>query len=311
MHGVAHAAIERRTHARVVYVTGERFVSASSSAQSNRAPWGRFGGSVSRREHASLDDLHSLAGHREAQEAFADAAADVFEAGHQVVVTSDRPPEAVEVGRYTARFRLGKVADLSLPDAEHRAAILRAKVRTGGLESTIGDDVIRMLADTIRSNTRVLEGALVRVVAYSQLRGQPVTVGLAGEALRIDLGRPTTARRGAARIQDVVAGEWRVTPEALISKRRSHDLLEPRQVAMYLCRDMFGMTLDAIGAAFGGRDHSTVVNALDRLASNLQTTPLLAGRIERARQLVQQAEVPPPYAPRPAGTSRTNGSFAP
>ena len=311
MHGVAHAALEHRTHARVVYVTGEGFV--SDLVQAIQA-----GGMAAFREryHGAnlllVDDLHTLAGHREAQEAFADAAADLFGAGHQVVVTSDRPPEAVEVPRHAPRFRLGKVADISLPAAEHRTRILRAKVRAGGLEASVGNDVIQLLAGAIRSNTRVLEGALVRVVAYGRLRGRPVTPRLAAEALRIDFGKPTALRRGAARVQDVVAAEWGVTPEALISKRRSRELLEPRQVAMYLCREMLGMTLGAIGEAFGGRDHSTVVNALDRLDATLGATPAMAERIEHARQLIEQAETPPPYSASPTRPpSMSAGPLAP
>ncbi len=293
MHAVAHAALEQRPQARVTYVAAQQFTTELVLAVQSGA-MDAFRDSYHRADLLLVDDVHTLAGQREAQEAFADAFSVLYEAGRQVVVTSDRPPEAVGVAdRLAGRFRLGKVVDISLPDAEHRAAILREKVSAEGLTTSVGPDVIQLIADAVRSNVRALEGALVRVLAYSRLRERPVTLALAREALRIDPRGPAASRRGAARVQDIVAEEWRVTPEALVSKRRSRDLLEPRQVAMYLCRELLDMTLDAVGSAFGGRDHSTVVNALERLEAAMRRDPALAARVDGVRRAVRQRETPP------------------
>jgi chromosomal replication initiator protein len=293
MHAIAHTALEHRPHGRVTYITGQQFTSELAHAVQS-GDMETFRDRYHRAEMLLVDDVHTLAGHREAQHAFVDAFAALYDAGRQIVVTSDRPPETVDIADGLARrFRLGKVGDISLPDVEHRIAILEEKVGAEGLTDAIGQDVIHLIADAVRSNVRVLEGALVRLLAYSRLRARPVTVALAREALRIDPRGPAASRRGVARVQDVVAAEWNVTPEALISKRRSRDLLEPRQVAMYLSRELLDMTLSAVGEAFGGRDHSTVVNALDRLETALSRNPLLADRIDRVRRLVRQRETPP------------------
>ncbi len=187
------------------------------------------------------------------------------------------------------RFRLGKVADISLPDAEHRAAILRSKVLAEGLADAIAEDVIALVADAVRDNVRALEGALIRLLAYARLRERPVTPSLAREALQIDAEAARRARHGAVRVQDLVAAEWGVTPEALISKRRSRELLEPRQVAMLLCRQMLGMTLSSTGEAFGGRDHTTVINSLARIDAARRGNPALDNRIQTVREALRTA----------------------
>jgi chromosomal replication initiator protein len=293
MQAVAHAALEHHVQGPVVYVAAQQFTTELVHAIQSAA-LDEFHDRYHHVQMLLIDDVHTLAGQREAQEAFADAFAALYEAGRQIVVTSDRPPETVGVAdRLAGRFRLGKVVDISLPDLEHRTAILRAKVEAEGLTGTIDQETIHLLADAVRSNVRALEGALMRLLAYSRLRNRPIDADLAREALRIDPRGPAATRRGAARVQDLVASEWGVTPEALISKRRSHDLLLPRQVAMYLCRHVLDMTLDAIGEAFGGRDHSTVVNSLERLEHAMRSDTTLHHRIDRVRSLVRQRETPP------------------
>jgi chromosomal replication initiator protein len=293
MQAIAHAALERRPQGPIVYAAARQFTTELVQAvQAGESV--RFRDQYHHVHILLIDDVHTLAGQQGAQEAFADVFAVLYESGRQIVVTSDRPPEAVGVAdRLAGRFRLGKVLDISLPDAEHRAAILASKVEAEGLGDQIDQATIRLLADAVRSNVRALEGALMRVLAYSRLRNRPIDVDLARDALRIDPRGPGASRRGAARVQDLVAADWEVTPEALVSKRRSHDLLRPRQVAMYLCRDVLDMTLDAIGEAFGGRDHSTVVNALDRLETEMRRDRELADRVGRLRGVVRQRETPP------------------
>jgi chromosomal replication initiator protein len=288
MQAIAHAAHERVPRMRVAYVAAEQFTTQLVPAVESGV-LDEFRERYGRTEFLLVDDVHTLAGHREAQEIFADVFGMLYQAGQQIAVTSDRQPESVGVvQRLTGRLRLGKIVGISPPDAEHRAAILREKVRAEGLAATVSEPVITVIADAVCSNVRALEGALVRVLAYARLRERPVSVALVREALRIDPRGPSVRQRGAARVQDLVAAEWNVTPEALISKGRSHDLLVPRQVAMQLCRDVLDMTLDAVGQAFGGRDHSTVINALGRLHQAARADTALGDRIDRLRETVRE-----------------------
>jgi len=289
MQAVAHAALERNPVARISYLTAEQFaVELSASVQAGG--FDAFRDHYRRAEVLLVDDVHFLDARLGARDAFAELFAARYEAGVQIVVASDRPPESVGgLEMLAGQFRLGKVADISLPDAEHRAAILRSKVLAEGLADTIAEDVIALVADAVRDNVRALEGALIRLLAYARLRGRPVTPSLAREALQINAEAARRARHGAARVQDLVATEWGVTPEALISKRRSRELLEPRQVAMLLCREMLGMTLSSTGEAFGGRDHTTVINSLARIAAARRGNPALDNRIQALRDALRTA----------------------
>lgn len=289
MQAIVYAALERTPHMRVAYVAAEQFTMELVQAV-EASTLDEFRERYCRVELLLVDDVHTLASHRQAQEAFADVFGMLYQAGQQIAVTSDRQPESVGVAqRLTGRLRLGKVVSISPPDAEHRAAILREKVRAEGLTAAVLEPVIVVIADAVCSNVRALEGALVRVLAYARLRERPVSVALVREALRIDPRGPSVRQQGAAHVQDLVAAEWRVTPEALISKGRSHDLLVPRQVAMQLCREVLDMTLDAVGQAFGGRDHSTVINALGRLHQAARADAALGDRIDRLREAVRES----------------------
>lgn len=291
MQAVAHAARARNPAERISYLTAEQFtVELVAAVQDGHLD--AFREHYRRAEILLMDDVHFLDSQREggAREIFAELFDARYEAGVQVVVTSDRPPEAVGgLEMLAGQFRLGKVADISLPDAEHRAAILRSKVRAEGLADAMSEDVIVLVADAVRDNVRALEGALIRLLAYARLRGRPVTPALTREALRIDANAARRSRHSAALVRDLVAAEWGVTPEALISKRRSRELLEPRQVGMLLCREMLGMTLSSTGEAFGGRDHTTVLNSLARIDAARRRDPALDTRIQAMREALRTA----------------------
>jgi chromosomal replication initiator protein len=169
---------------------------------------------------------------------------------------------------------------VSRPDVEHRHAILREKIRTG-VHAQVPDDVIAFIADQVTQNVRAMEGALTRLLAYATLKSRPVTLDLAREALPLKtsgLGAPSA---NASLVAQRVAAEWGVTPEALSSKRRTREIVEPRQVAMHLCREILGMTLSDIGAAFGGRDHSTVIHGLERVQAEMGFNPAFSARVRK------------------------------
>jgi chromosomal replication initiator protein len=178
-------------------------------------------------------------------------------------------------------------------------AIVRAKLAGDaaglglGPGATVPDEVAAFVAEHVRTNVRALEGALVRVVAHAAVRRSAVTVALAGEALRVERPvAPTTL------VERAVAAEWTgsadgaPSPESLHSKRRTRALVEPRQVAMYLCREVLGMTLHDIGSTFGGRDHSTVIHAVERVKARLACEPAFAARVDRATVRLQELHQP-------------------
>jgi chromosomal replication initiator protein len=184
------------------------------------------------------------------------------------------------------------VADIELPDLELRIAILRKKAEVDQLQRTIPDDVVRFLAEHIRSSVRELEGAVIRLLAYSSLKRREITIALAQEALRDKLRRDTDGTLSelspitAERIQEVVASVWKVTAEGLRSKTRTKTLTVPRQAAMHLCRELLGLQLVEIGARFGGRDHSTVIHSLERAEDLMTNDFTFRSRIDQARAIL-------------------------
>jgi chromosomal replication initiator protein len=179
------------------------------------------------------------------------------------------------------------VADIEQPDLEHRTAILRNKAVLDHLELTIPDDVIAFIAENVRSNVRELEGSIIRLLAYASLRHRKVTIELATEALRdkikVSNGPADHVANGISvlSIQQAVAAEWGVTIEGLRSKMRTKNLTVPRQVSMFLIRQLLGLQLIEIGNAFGGRDHSTVIHSLERVQVHLLNDPTFKSRVQR------------------------------
>src|SRR4029077_8275010 len=196
---------------------------------------------------------------------------------------SDRPPSEIPglEARLVSRFQWGMVVDIELPDYEHRIAILRKKALIDHLEMTIPEDVIRFIAEHVRSSVRELEGSIIKLLAYASLKHREITVDVAREALRdklrpSDLTNTHAAGLTVELIQSAVAREWGVTAEGLRSKTRTKALTAPRQVAMHFMRELLSMQLVEIGAAFGGRDHSTVIHSLDRVIASLKEEPTFA-----------------------------------
>jgi chromosomal replication initiator protein len=184
------------------------------------------------------------------------------------------------------------VADVELPDLEHRIAILRQKAELDHLETTMPEDVIRFIAENVRSNVRELEGSIIKLLAYASLKHREITVDLAREALRDKLrggeAGGSSASLSTQAIQDAVAREWGVTAEGLRSKTRTKTLTVPRQVAMYLMRELLGMQLVEIGTTFGGRDHSTVIHSLERVGEMVAEDPGFAERVKRLHAALEK-----------------------
>jgi chromosomal replication initiator protein len=293
MQAIAHALVERNPSSRVVYLGAEQFINeVIESIHSRSMP--EF-----RRRYRSdsdiflVDDVHFLEGKEMTQEEFFHTFNALHEAGKQIVVTSDRPPNEIPglESRLVSRFEWGMVADIGQPDLEHRIAILRKKAEQEHLELTIPDDVLRFIAEHVRSSVRELEGCIIKLLLFASLKHREVTIDLARDALSDKIRQAdaaasemTAASPTVDRVQEVVARRWGVTPEGLKSKSRTKTLTIPRQVAMFLARDLLGLQLVEIGQAFGGRDHSTVIHSVGKVEHEMRRDRQFRERIELARR---------------------------
>ena len=292
MQAIAHEVLRRVPTTRVLYVGAEQFINEVIEGITARTM------ADLRRRYRSdvdlflVDDVHFLEGKEATQEEFFHTFNALYEAGKQIVLTSDRPPKEIPglEARLVSRFEWGMVADVKSPDLEHRIAILRKKQQQDHLETMIPDDVLRFIAESVRSNVRELEGCIIKLLLYASLRHREISIELAREALA-DKIRPSDdgehrpqSLPTIERVQEVVARRWGVTPEGLRSKARIKTLTVPRQIAMFLAREMLQMQLVEIGQAFGGRDHSTVIHSVDKVQSQLQRDRQFKDRVESARQ---------------------------
>jgi chromosomal replication initiator protein len=295
MQAVAHETLQRSPKTRITYVGTEQFMNELIGSILDRT------GAEFRRRYREtdlllIDDVHFLKGRKETtQEEFFHTFNALYEAGRQIVLTSDRPPSEIAglEARLISRFQWGMVADISLPDFEHRVAILKQKAQLDRLELTIPDDVIHFIAEHVRSNVRELEGSIIKLLAYASLKHKDITVDVAREALRDKLRaieglqHEGNASLTIFAIQQAVAKEWGVTVDGLRSKTRTKTLTTPRQIAMYLVRELLSTQLVEIGNAFGGRDHSTVIHSLEKVQQSITQDSDLKARINRIRNSLE------------------------
>jgi chromosomal replication initiator protein len=294
MQAIAHEILQKNPQTRVTYISTEQFTNDVITSIAKRAMHD-FRRRYRETDLLLVDDVHFLGGKETTQEEFFHTFNAVYEAGRQIVLTSDRPPSEIPKleARLVSRFEWGMVADVMQPDLEHRIAILREKAQADHLEHTIPDDVLYFIADHIQANVRELEGSIIKLLAFASLKHRVITVDLAREALRDklkpnDVAPPRSSRHDRMRaIQQRVAGEWGVSLEGLQSKTRTKVLTVPRQVAMYLAREILGMQLVEIGQAFGGRDHSTVIHSLDRVSEMMKGDADFRSRVEKVRENIR------------------------
>jgi chromosomal replication initiator protein len=295
MQAVAHEIVQREPATRITYVGAEQFTNEYVASIHDRRTQ-EFRRRYRETDLLLVDDVQFLKGKEATQEEFFHTFNALYEAGRQIILTSDRKPDDIPglEARLVSRFQWGMVVDIELPDLEHRIAILQRKAALDHLEHTIPDQVIRFIAENVRSSVRELEGSIIKLLAFASLKHRDVTVELAREALRDKLRGADTASDGAgdgaltvATIQASVAKEWGVTTEGLKSKTRTKTLTVPRQVAMLLCREMLGLQLVEIGQAFGGRDHSTVIHSLERATETMREDSRFEERVQRVRGMLE------------------------
>ncbi|HBQ38023.1 MAG: hypothetical protein A3I71_06640 [Omnitrophica WOR_2 bacterium RIFCSPLOWO2_02_FULL_63_16] len=252
---------------RVTYVSSEQFTNELITAIQTKTT-ARF---RERYRHVGallIDDIQFIAGKEATQEEFFHTFNALYDAHKQIVLSSDRPPKDIDglEERLVSRFEWGLVTDIQPPDLETRSAILRQKAKEAQVE--VPDDLTLFIASQVTANIRELEGALIRVVAYARFFAKPLAVEVAREVLK-DMVREVRARVTVDFIQQQVSGYFRISPEELSSARRQRSILYPRQVAMFLCRSLTDASLPEIGRAFGGRDHTTVLHAVEKIGQEL------------------------------------------
>ncbi|MFQ5839866.1 MAG: chromosomal replication initiator protein DnaA [Candidatus Methylomirabilales bacterium] len=262
LHGIGHLVLERKANVRIAYVSSEKFTNDLINAI-------RFDATIEfRNRYRSLDlllidDIQFIAGKERTQEEFFHTFNDLYNSSKQIVVSSDALPKEIPglEERLRSRFEWGLVADIQPPDLETKAAILRKKAHAEGVR--IPDEVSLFIATNVRSNVRELEGCLVRIIAYASLAGREITLGLAQELLKELM--PEEKSVTIPRIQEIVAGFYQMKSKDFLSRSRQKSVVLPRQVAMYLCRATTSASLPDIGAAFGGKDHTTVIHAVKKI----------------------------------------------
>ncbi len=272
MHAIGHAMLERDPGRRVAYVSSERFTNdlIASIQEGHMADFRRRYREV---DLLLIDDVHFLGEKERTQEEFFHTFNALYEAHRQIVLTSDRPPKEIPglEERLVSRFEWGLVTDIKPPDFETRIAILRTKANED--ELVLDPDVLDFMARNCRSNVRELEGAIIKLLAYSSLTRREITVDLAREALGGVLTGGPVHELSPAGIRAAVAERCNVTVDAMMSKRRTKDVTRPRQIAMFLIREILDLPLVEIGSHFGNRDHSTVIHSIQKVEQQIREDP--------------------------------------
>ncbi len=266
LHAVGQYVEDQDPSMRVKYVTCENFTNDFINSVRDNAPLS-FQKRYRENDVLLIDDIQFLEGKIETQEAFFHTFNALYEENKQIVIASDRHPKYIPTleNRLVSRFEWGLVTDIQPPDLETRIAILRKKALMDRLE--VDDEVMTFVASKVSTNIRELEGALVRILAYSSLYGRPVDVALAEEVLKDILADPAYREIPVELIQHEVCRYFGISKGDLVGASRLRAFAYPRQVAMYLCRELTDQSLPKIGRAFGGRDHSTVKHATAKIAN--------------------------------------------
>jgi len=233
-----------------------------------------------------IDDVHFFAGRESTQEEFFNTFNALYDAHKQIILSSDRPPKEIAnlQERLVSRFGWGLTIDIQPPDFETRVAILKKKIEREPV--AVPDDVISFIAQLIKTNIRELEGALIRTIAYSLLEEEPITLGLAKEVLKDLLKEPRKVIT-VDFIQRCIAEEFGVSLQDLKTKRRNKNIVLPRQVAMYLSRELTELSLPEIGEFFGGKDHTTVLHSYNKIKNDLKVNLVLQEKVERVTQVIR------------------------
>jgi chromosomal replication initiator protein len=279
MHAIGHYVLEHNPMAKVVYLTSEKFTNEFINAIRDNRP-DDFRNKYRNVDILLIDDIQFLAGKESTQEEFFHTFNTLHEENKQIIISSDRPPREIPTleDRLRSRFEWGLITDITPPDLETRIAILRKKAKADGLD--IPNEVMLYIANQIDSNIRELEGALIRVVAYSSLENKDINADLAAEALKSIIPSSKPKVITIQDIQRVVGEQFGVKLEDFSAKKRTKSIAFPRQIAMYLSRELTDFSLPKIGEEFGGRDHTTVIHAHEKISNLIKTDPQFQKQVQ-------------------------------
>ena len=287
MHAIGHYMLSQKPTMRVKYVTCELFMNEMVNSL-NKKTQTEFREKYRNIDVLMVDDIQFLTGKVGTQEEFFHTFNALHTAGKQIILSSDKPPKEIAtlVERLRTRFEWGLIADIAKPDLETRVAILQKKAEDELLH--VDGEVLEMIAERVASNIRELEGCLTRLVAYSSLTGRPIDRALAEEALKEVFARSEPRHVTCDDVMEAVATYYNVTVDDLKGPRRSRDVAVPRQIAMYIAREVVGAPLTMIGDCFGGRDHSTVNHACQKVTQEVKTSPTLNNLVSDLCQQLQE-----------------------
>jgi chromosomal replication initiator protein len=268
MHAIGHQILSQSPSCKVLYISSEKFTNELiNSIRDDKNV--EFRNKYRTIDVLLIDDIQFIAGKERTQEEFFHTFNALHEANKQLVISSDRPPKEIPTleERLRSRFEWGLITDIQPPDFETRIAILQKKALMENL--TIPSDVINFIATKIQTNIRELEGALIRIVAYSSLINSEIELNLAEQVLKDILPDDKPKKVTVSRIFQEVGSYFSIKPDEFKAKKRTKDVAFARQVAMYLCTELTDLSLPKIGDEFGGRDHTTVIHARDKIANDM------------------------------------------
>lgn len=279
MHAIGNYILASHPDTRVLYITCEKYTNEFIDALSKHQITSfreRYRQNV---DILMIDDIQFLEKKESTQEEIFHNINDLFTANKQIIFSSDRPPKniATLTDRLCSRFEGGLVVDITPPDLETRAAILRKKAELE--RAAVDDNILFLIAEKASDNVRELEGALKRVLAFSALTGRELSMDMAAEALR-DYHTEVQKHCTPEMIIRAVADFFRLAPEDLLGPRRDRPIVQPRQIAYYLCRELTDLSTNRIGDEFGGRDHATIINGIGKIRAAVKTDPAIRGYVD-------------------------------
>lgn len=288
MHSIGHFVLEKNPNAKIIYVTSEEFTNEviESIRSGNASAMNKFREKYRTIDVLMIDDVQFIIGKESTQEEFFHTFNALHSAGKQIILTSDKPPKDMETleERIRSRFEWGLMADIGTPDYETRMAILRKKVESDDL--VLSDEILNYIASNIKSNIRELEGALNKLLAYSNLEKTEITMDIAIKELQ-NIITPDKPREITPQlIIEVVSEHFQISLDQMISKNRSNDIAKPRQIAMYLCKNMTDTPLDSIGSMLGGRDHSTIIHGIKKISDEYESNQNTRSLIETIKKKI-------------------------
>ncbi|MDW0058021.1 chromosomal replication initiator protein DnaA, partial [Clostridioides difficile] len=280
MHAIGHHIVSQKKDSKVVYVSSEKFTNELiNSIKDDKNE--EFRNKYRNVDVLLIDDIQFIAGKERTQEEFFHTFNTLHEANKQIIISSDRPPKDIPTleDRLRSRFEMGLITDIQAPDFETRIAILRKKAQLERID--VPNEVMSYIAKNIKSNIRELEGALTRVVAYSSLSNRVISFDLATEALKDIITTSKNEEINVLRIKEKVSSVFNLKMEDFNSKKRTRSIAYPRQIAMYLTRELTDLSLPKIGEEFGGRDHTTVIHAHDKVSKDIEESEEIKTKIDK------------------------------